>query len=95
MLSASDKRYAKHMKKVHDKNNKTLVELGTMLANRKHAAPTAGTAVYVSDHATNLKLLTSLSAARAHASASTDDAMKRNWEREASRLQSELDKLYS
>ena len=93
MLSASDKRYAKHMKKVHDKNNKTLVELGTMLANRKHAAPTAGTAVDVSDHAA--KLLSRLGAAPTQASETTDDAMKQNWEREASRLQNELDKLYS
>ena len=93
MLSASDKRYAKHMKKVHDKNNKTLVELGTMLANRKHAAPTAGTAVDSADLAS--KLLTSLGAARTQASEATDDAMKQNWEREANRLQTELDKLYS
>ena len=92
MLSGSDKRYAKQMKKVHDKGNKTLLALGTMLANRKHAAPTAGTAVD-SDHAA--KLITSLGVARARATESTDDAMKRNWEREANRLQSELDKLYS
>ena len=93
MLTEGDKRYAKNMKKLHDKNNETLLQLGTMLANRKHAAPTAGTAVDSSDLAT--KLITSLGAARAHASTSTDDTMKRNWEREANRLQSELDKLYS
>jgi hypothetical protein len=93
MLSEGDKRQAKNMKKVHDRGNKTLLELGNLIVNRKHAAPTAGTAVDSSDLAS--KLLTSLGAARAQASESTDDTMKRNWEREANRLQTELDKLYS
>jgi hypothetical protein len=93
MLREGDRRHAKIMKKVHDKGNKALLELGGMIANRKHAAPTAGTAVDVSDHAT--KLLSRLGAARTQASETTDDAMKQNWAREASRLQNELDKLYS
>jgi hypothetical protein len=93
MLSEGDKRNAKTMKKVHDKGNKTLLELGDMLVNRKHAAPTAGTAVDSADLAS--KLLTSLGAARTQAREATDDAMQRNWEREANRLQTELDKLYS
>jgi len=93
MLSEGDRRHAKIMKKVHDKGNKALLELGAMIANRKHAAPTAGTAVDVSDHAT--KLLSRLGAARTQAREATDDAMQQNWEREANRLQTELDKLYS
>ena len=93
MLSEGDRRHAKTMKKVHDKGNKTLRELGNLIVNRKHAAPTAGTSVDSSDLAS--KLLTSLGAARTQASETTDDAMKQNWEREASRLQNELDKLYS